>query len=220
MYEKKKMETYILKLNILTNNLSYFILKLYPNDISIFLKNCLIQGIHTLLLRVLTQRVQQLQLSEQSQAPRPRDGHNQQLPAALLQQHRVRPLWRRTPRRDESPHYRAQGHALRQRLLRVRRLLSRWLPGVAATHQPADNWQPDGSLQPQPVPRRQGLPEHSEHVAWQAWGAVERTDVEFPPGSGVYSVADSGAGALLQRAWLWEVAGNSCGHGVLYWARC
>ena len=65
------------------------------------------------------------------------------------------------------------------------------------------------------LPSHAGLPEHPQHLAWEARGEVERTDLQLPASPGVHPVPHPRLRALLQWAWLWAVALHTFRYGQL-----
>ena len=65
------------------------------------------------------------------------------------------------------------------------------------------------------LPSHAGLPEHPQHLAWEARGEVERTDLQLPASPGVHPVPHPRLRALLQWAWLWTVALHTFRYGQL-----
>lgn len=114
---------------------------------------------------------------------------------------------------------RSTRHTIRKRLLRIRRVLPLRLPRVAANDQLANDRQPNGSLQPEPLSRRQSVPEYTQHMARAARRALERTDLVVPSSTRLDPVAHSRLRAVLQRAGLRALAWHTRRHHRLHRAR-
>jgi hypothetical protein len=110
-------------------------------------------------------------------------------------------------------------HTIRKRLLRIRRVLPVRLPRFAANDQPANNRQPNGSLQPESLPRRQSVPEYTQHMARSTGGALERADLVVPSSARLDPVAHSRLRAVLQRAGLRALAWHARRHHRIHRAR-